>query len=181
MTLCKAMTCWATRPCLPLPGKAWRGGISEDMSRAGPPSSHICGFCVSARAWLCPGPSPEGGRFTEKPQPRWAEAPWPGEEHLETPLGPGAEPGRKVPLTPLAGVRQRAPVSSVWERAAATSSHEIVSSVPLAGTVWLEWPQERSLRSLPAPPLLRSMGQTGVAPATTWASPSTCCSFVGLG
>lgn len=47
------------------------------------------------------------------------------------PAGPGTEPGRKVLLTPPAGVRvgrQRGPVSSVWERAAATTGHEIGSS-----------------------------------------------------
>lgn len=51
--------------------------------------------------------------------------------HLETLLGPGTEPGRKVSLTPSAGVRvgrQRGPVSSVWERVAATMGHEIGSS-----------------------------------------------------
>lgn len=44
--------------------------------------------------------------------------------------GQGAEPQRKVPLTPSAGVmvgRQRGPVSSVWELAAITTGHEIGS------------------------------------------------------
>lgn len=99
--------------------------------------------------------------------------PWPGEERLETPLGPGAEPGRKVPLTPAAGGRQRGPVSSVWEREAPTSGHEIVSSVPPGRdgaareatgaqpevTARPPWPQRGSDRCSPAitrPPALCS-------------------------
>lgn len=64
------------------------------------------------------GPSPGGLRSLDLKK-----------DILETLLSLGAEPGRKVPLTAhrLREGRQRGPVSSVWECAAATTGHEIGS------------------------------------------------------
>lgn len=87
------------------------------------------------------------------------------------PAGPGSRAWEKSPIDTRGGrqgCRQRGPVSSVWEHEAATSGHEIVSSVPPAGMVWPGWPREPRLRwlPLPHPEFVRSVAQGGGAPAT---------------
>lgn len=105
-------------------------GRSENMLRGRVPSQSCLFFmhrqdpamlrAVPGRWWL-----------HRKAPPRWARGPWSRGGHLEALLGAGAEPARKVPLTPSSGVgagRQRGPVRSVWEHTATTTGHEIGSS-----------------------------------------------------
>ena len=86
----------------------WEGGPCPPPEWEGVTlcSAETCGGPQPPRT-LLPGPA------APRPIPRrwWVHRarphpggelrpPWPGEERLETPLGLGAEPGRKVPLTP---------------------------------------------------------------------------------
>lgn len=156
-------------PCSP---PEW-GGVTLQHGgaatlQAGPPAGCVCVFCVSACSAV-PRPIPRRWWVHRaRPHPGGGlRPPWPGEERLETPLGPGAEPGRKVPLTPAAGGRQRGPVSSVWEREATTSGHEIVSSVPPGrdGVAREATGAQPGVTARPPPPPRPglSVGQTGVA------------------
>lgn len=130
-------------------------GRSENMLRGRVPSQSCLFFmhrqdpamlrAVPGRWWL-----------HRKAPPRWARGPWSRGGHLEALLGAGAEPARKVPLTPSSGVgagRQRGPVRSVWEHTATTTGHEIGSSgaTPPRG-VCLEWPRDPSLSEVGALP-----------------------------
>lgn len=93
-------------------GWVWTAGPSENTSSALDGAQGRPQKAVGSKT----GPSPGGLRSPDLKK-----------GILETLLCQGAEPGRKAPLTPrgFREGRQRGPVSSAWERAAATTGHEI--------------------------------------------------------
>lgn len=107
------------------------------------------------------------GSQSEAP-PRWgAQAPLAWRRASGDPAGPGSRAWEKSPIDTAAGGRQRGPVSSVWEREATTSGHEIVSSVPpgrdgVAREATGAQPEVAAAPPCPRP-RPQSVGQTGVA------------------